>query len=186
MKAVGIYYGHAIIMIVFNIIFNRNCPTFSIDYIFSIFLNSLTSFYSFSSFDFFGIKKMHKPTFLSQGIYYLIIMTENIVMTAYFAFFTSFKKFEDTYGEVYEFSPSKDRLVFSIIILQTTAVIIHIIYYANHPSNVSLTSLKDKMQIYILGSSWALRDGKWIKEKEEDKMNMENKLGTSIEELSSP
>ena len=184
LKAVGIYYGHAMIMLFFNIIFNKNCPTFSIDYIFCIFLNSLTSFYSFSHFDFFGINKKHKPTFLSQGIYYMIIMTENIGMTVYFAFISSFNKYQDEFGKEYELL-SKNNLVFAILLLQTAAVIVRLIYYANHPSSVSLTSMNDKMQIYILGSSWVLRDGKWVKEKDENKMNMD-KLGDSIEKLSTP
>ena len=114
----------------------------------------------------------------------MIIMTENIGMTVYFAFISSFNKYQDEFGKEYELL-SKNNLVFSILLLQTAAIIVRLIYYANHPSSVSLTSMNDKMQIYIFGSSWVLRDGKWVKEKDEKKMNMD-KLGASIKKLSTP
>ena len=178
-KAVGLYSGHALIMIFFNIIFNSSFPTFSMKYILSIFLNSMTSFYSFSHFDFFYVRKKHKPTFMLQGFFTLIMLTENIFLTAYFALYSDSYYIENTYGvKQYVSREIVLRIVIAIIIFQIASSIVCFMYYANHPASVSVSRLKDKMQIYILGSSWVYRDGKWRKEIEEKSIDIE--LGTSL------
>ena len=52
-NAISLYYGHVLILLFFNIIFNRCSPSFSGRYIISLLLNSMTSFYSYNYYNFF-------------------------------------------------------------------------------------------------------------------------------------
>ena len=168
-KALGLYYGHVLILLFFNIIFNRSSPSLSISYIISILLNSMTSFYSYNHYDFFNVQNKHKPTFLRQVFYFLIIMTENVALTTYFALYSSSYSMEGSYGVTHNISKRQIiNMVIFIVILQTISVILNILYYANHTASVSVTNLQDKMQIYILGVSWIRKNGRWSKEHTEN------------------
>ena len=183
-KAVCLYNGHAFIMLIFNIIFNRKPPTFSIKYILSIFLNSLTSFYSYNHYNFFSVKRKHKPTLLRQGIYYLIIITENIALTAYFALYSNSYKIEDGIGNAHTLTKiTITNMVVFITILQLASIVVCALYYANHPASVSLSRIKDKMQIFIFGSSWVFKDGQWRKEKKNEISSDIDGIGASLDKL---
>ena len=187
-KAVSIYYGHVLIMIFFNIVFNRSSPAFSSKYIISLLLNSMTSFYSYNYYNFYELRNemtiKHKPTFLRQLFYFLITMTENIALIAYFALYSSSYKIENSH--VHQLLGSQViSIVILIIILQIVSNTFKCIYYGSHPASVSLTDLKQKMQIDVLGTSWVHKKGRWVKEKKEITFTDVGitKIGTSLLEL---
>eukprot|EP00092_Neocalanus_flemingeri_P033178 GFUD01036083.1.p1 GENE.GFUD01036083.1~~GFUD01036083.1.p1 ORF type:complete len:224 (-),score=39.41 GFUD01036083.1:68-697(-) len=186
-RAISLYYGHVLIMLYFNIVFNRCSPSFSSRYIISLLLNSMTSFYSYNYYNFFELSNessvKHKPSFLRQLFYFLITISENVALTIYFVLCSSSYNIEDSHGVVHQLSNIQViRIVIFIIILQILSIIFNLIYYDSHPASVSLTDLKGKMKIDILGSSWVLRKGRWTKEKSETS-NTNLELGTSLMEL---
>ena len=178
-KAIGVYYAHVLIMLFFNIIFNSCSPSFSGRYIISMILNSRTSFYSYNYYNFVDLKNdatiKHKPSFLRQLFYFIIIICENVALTIYFVLYSSSYNIEDSHGVVHLLSTNQViTIVIFIIILQCVSVIFNLIYYDSHPASVSLIDLKGKMKIDILGTSWGWKSGRWTREKrKEENTNLE-------------
>ena len=167
-KATALYYGHVLLMVFFNIVFNRSSFSLSYEYFMSLLLNSLTSFFSYNHFNFFEFENKctikHETTFVRQGIYYVIMMLENFVLILYSYLNTTSFLIENTFGQVHQLSNTEVlRILVVIIVLQVFSFVIHILYYESHPAGVSLTNLKKKLHIYVFGTHWILWKGSCVK-----------------------
>ena len=165
-KATTLYYSHALLMLFFNIIFNRSSFSFSGGYLMSLLLNSLTSFFSYNHFNFFesdiNCSIKHEPTLLRQGTFYFIMMLENFGLILYFVLHASSFQIEDTFGDVHYLSNDEIlRISGFIIVVQAVSLVIQLLYYESHPAGVSLSNLKGKLQIHILGTKWKWNNGSW-------------------------
>merc|ERR1719319_43470 len=105
--ALGVYYGHVSIMLVFNILFNKETPTFSFAYLFSLMFNSLSSTYSYNYHNYTKLlhnypkhigqkddeeeekddQKLHQPSLIRQVFFYIIFLIETASLTCLSVFF---------------------------------------------------------------------------------------------------
>ena len=86
LEAIGLYYTHALVMVVFNLLLNTSKPTADKKYIFGLLLNSLSSIYCYNHYNYACLwedvkTKNHQPSAIRQGIFYIIIFLENLVLT---------------------------------------------------------------------------------------------------------
>ena len=95
--ATSIYYGHVVIMLIFNVLFNTS-KSFNESYFFGLLLNSLSSFFNLNVYNYDDIlfynygnssakhnkknTQYHQPSFLHQAAFYTIFLGENMILTA--------------------------------------------------------------------------------------------------------
>ena len=167
LMALGLYYGHVGIMIVFNLIFNSE-ECISGIYIFDLLLNSLSSTYAYTYYKyrrFLGKEndeveagderfKSHQPTLVRQGLFYTIVVLENLSLTgvALLHFPRSGEQVLDDGYTRFCFS-FKDlcNVVIAIWVLHFLQLALLVLYYANHPSSVSISpgSFRSKCKVAI-------------------------------------
>jgi hypothetical protein len=166
--AVSLYYGHSLILLVFNIIFNTSAPQCSAKYFIGLLLNSLSSFFSYNYYNYDDIldknsKKVkiqnHHNTFLRQGMFSMIFFCENLVLTVW-TVIGSHGKMTDRFGTSHELSTGYVGLILLFVwTLQLCGFIMTVAYYGTHPASVSLTDIKSKLKIYIWGVHWVWKKG---------------------------
>jgi len=152
--------------VVFNTIFNsdrRKCNTMS--YWVDLLLNSLSSTYSYNHHSYKNLlrkvgwlskdlwkEKHHEPSVIRQTVFYLIITTENLALTAYAAFYAEDEiKIYDGFQNIDMPYSHLCYIIIAIWVLSFIQLILLIIYYATHPSSVSIKDYKPKLKVYIFG-----------------------------------
>ena len=171
MWAFGLYYIHVCIMIIFNSIFNsEHCITGI--YIFDILLNSLSSTYAYTYYKYRGLLgkvkekkkkryddeverfKGHQATLVRQGMFYAIIVLENLFLTGVAILrFPSIDKhvLDDGYTKVCFNFQDLVKVVVAIWVLHFVQLVLLVLYYANHPSSVSVNpqSFQSKRKVGV-------------------------------------
>ena len=185
------YYLHFLFMVVFNLIFNNEKPNLgSATYWRNLLLNSLSSQYSYTHFEFTNLirgnqrsqeeKKegieLHQPSLIRQSVFYLIVVFESMIISAasHIAFHhnsidsdgSEVMMVTNGFGEEFPFSLNNLSGLFHFFLniffsLNNLSVVLGIIwffqllisplllllYYAAHPSSVSLSAIKPKLQV---------------------------------------
>jgi hypothetical protein len=177
--ALALYYTHVCIMVIFNIIFNtKKINDIDMNYALDILFNSLSCQFTYAHCNFRNILDMikvndkprdesHQPSAIRQTLYYLLIITENAALCigAVLSFHNKKQdgvlKMNDGYGGEFPFTAANlTWTIVSIGVLQLVVFPISLfIFYATHPSKVSLTSFRPKCQIYILGKKYRFLQG---------------------------
>jgi len=168
--ALLLYYGHVSIMLVFNILLNQQTPRFSFPYLLGILFNSLSSTYSYNYYSYDKLlgeevsdQKLHQPSLIRQMIFYIIFLAEKASLTCLSLFFFAGKaiegkaKISNGLGGHFEITQGNLHTVIAIIWgFQFLALLVRLVFYGIHPSSVSMTDLKSKNEVYILGRkvSW--------------------------------
>jgi len=176
--AVGVYYGHVGIMLVFNLFFNKKTPTFSFAYLFGLIINSLSSTYSYNYCNYDKLfekkdddQKLHQPSLIRQMLFYTIFLIETASLTCLSVYFFE-EKASKGIPKISNIPITRGHLWTVIVFIlgsQVLALLLRLVYYGMHPSSVSMSDLEAKKQIYILG-----REVRWNK-----KRNIDEESGTS-------
>merc|ERR1719319_1469594 len=110
------------------------------------------------------VQKLHQPSLIRQMCFYIIFLIETASLACLSVFFFEDKardgNAEMSNGLGGHFTITRGNLYTVIGITwgsQFLAIILRLVYYGMHPSSVSMTDIKAKFQIYILGQvvlSW--------------------------------
>ena len=169
--ALLLYYLHVLIMAIFNTVFNSEKINLgSARFWRNLFLNSLSSQYSYTHVEFTSLirgkkqKKdgvpLHQPSLIRQSAFYLLLLFKNVVIStaSYIAFdynsieSDGIKVMMVTNGFGGEFPFSRENLtiilcfVWFFQLLLSPALLL--LYYAAHPSSVSIFAIKPKLQVF--------------------------------------
>jgi len=167
--ALGVYYSHVSIMLVFNFLFNQKAPEFSFPYLIDIFFNSLSSTYSYMYYNYAKLLRKeddqkHQPSLIRQVIFYIIFLGETVILTCLSLSFFEDKaidgKVNISDGLGGHFPIARGNLHTVIVIIwgfQLLALILRLVFYGMHPSSVSMTDIMAKNQISILGQKVSLK-----------------------------
>ena len=98
----------------------------------------------------------HKPSLLRQGLFTLIVLAENIILTV-LTLLWSRDKMTGIYGEDIDL-PTGYILIF-IWVLQLLVFLLNICFYGKHPASVPIKPSKEKAVLEIFGCRWILKDG---------------------------
>ena len=151
--ALGLYYVHILFMLIFNFLFNNETPSSNAKYLFRLLLNSLSSTYCYNYYNHACIWdtektqkheiQKHQPSLIRQGLFYLIIFTENIVLTILISENnTSNDQIEDLeIGWLY--------LAGWAWGFQMVSWLMMIFYYIFHPAAVPLLTLAPKIKVFF-------------------------------------
>jgi len=183
--ALKLYYGHVLIMFVFNILFNRTKPSPSnvtSTYFFGLLFNSLSSMFSYNHFEYEllldednadkKVELQHQPSLIRQVFFYAVFIIENVVLNVCTVIFfnskngtdvinwndlssTDVKSVDITDGFGGKFPLSRRHLHWSFGLiwgLQVIAFVLRFFYYAGHPSSVSVSEIKSKTKVFLLGN----------------------------------
>ena len=164
--ATSIYYGHVVIMLIYNVVFNTAKPSFNKTYLIGLLLNSLSSFFNLNLYNYNDMlhyesnihskkeTQFHQPTFLRQAAYYTIFLGENMLLTALsLTTDESEWKLKDGYGTPTELTSGNVLAIFGFAwLLQLVSFVFQTGYYGSHPSSVSLTEMRDKMKVHLFGT----------------------------------
>ena len=169
--ALMFYYLHCLIMVAFNLVFNiEKLNSGSARFWRNLFLDSLSSQYSYTHFEFTSLirgkkqKKdgvpLHQPSLIRQGAFYLLLLLESVVISiaSCFAFDYNSIEFDGTkvmmvtngFGEEFPFSRKNLTVILNIIWFLQLLVspVLLLLYYAAHPSSVSISAIKPKLQVF--------------------------------------
>jgi hypothetical protein len=166
---VGLYYGHVLLLFLFNIIFNTSAPKCNVKYFLGLLLNSLSSSFSYNYYNYDDILnrssekkktiKQHEPSFLRQSLFTILILCENLVLTVW-TVVGSHGKMTDRFGTSHELSTGNLASIMGCVWgLQFFVFGMMVAYYGTHPASVSLTDIKSKLKIHIWGVHWVWKKG---------------------------
>jgi len=161
MRILTSFYTLVVIMFIFNIVFFKRRNFCSNGYWFEVLLNSYSSTLSLNQVDIdrflnFGKSRSrnHQSSFVKQLCYYIIVFIIQISLTLVTLLNTPLEGITmvDKYGRTYIFTTSIVAITLAIgWAAFVLAMILNLLYYVLHPSQVNVKSFQEKRVVNLFG-----------------------------------